>query len=76
MPPEAFCLPYSTVIQTELSATGPERLPKGVHFHPAWQGCSGRVSYAQIVPERQFSYTVQQISIPHAIVIDQLSAYF
>ena len=55
---------------------GPERLPNGVHFHAAWQGCSGFVSYPKIGPKRQFSYTVQQISIPQAIVIAQLSTHF
>ncbi len=69
--------PDHTVIQTLPSATGPRaRLPNGVHFHPAWQGCSGFVSYPKNGPKRQFSYTVQQISIPQAIVIAQLSTYF
>ncbi len=57
--------------------TGPrERLQKGVHFHPAWQGFSGCVSHPKIGPKRQFSYTVQQISITQAIVIAQLSTHF
>jgi hypothetical protein len=64
------------VLMPAPEVTGPRAPPKGVHFHAAWQGCSGRVSYAQIGPKRQFSYTVQQISIPQAIVIAQLSTYF